>query len=384
MFRVFGNRFANVNRLNAALVGGALVFSVVLLFWRLIYLTNLGGGEFQHADWLINFSSGIVRRGISGEIFFWAGEVLNISPLVLVSFVQGALVLSLVGVVLFKGLHLGMSDRVLLLSLSPALVFFWVNATNGAYRKELLGVVVFLPLLFPRLNPRFANATMLSLFAIAGFFHELNVVLAPALTYALYLRRDRGDFIVTTILLWTIALAAGVFAMMYARVPDTEAMCQRLLDVGLSDHLCHGIFPWLEDGFMRTFSAVTNIVLNQVNLPLVLMIVVLLILPGVWIAWGMLTSYRERLFFLIGPGAIFALYPIATDWSRWLSIQVWVMTFLIFILAETHQGLARPVPRPLFAGLVAFNLGLGINPIAPMPLEGFVYNFFTSLGIFLS
>ena len=60
------------------------------------------------------------------------------------------------------------------------------------------------------------------------------------------------------------------------------------------------------------------------------------------------------------------------------------MSFLILILAEKREGIQRPLPRLLFALLIAFNLGVGIDQIAPTPEPGFVYNVFAALERFLS
>jgi hypothetical protein len=375
MFRVY--------RFNAFFITGALGFSALLLVWRLRNLHKMGGGEFQHADWLINYSSGLVRRGISGEFFLSLASIVDVSPLLLVSLFQGVLTLILIFAVLLKGLSIGMSDRMFLLLLSPALVLFWINDTTGAYRKELLGLAAFLPLLLPQLHRLVSVASLLLLFAVGAFLHEANLVLAPALTFSLYLRFGRKNFIIPSLFLWGIAIGAAVFAVTYAHLPDTVAMCQRLLDAGLSEQLCHGIFPWLADGFDGTTSAVAVIILERVSLPIVALLTILLLFLPSWIGWKFLTLRWERAAFLISLCAVFALYPIATDWSRWLSMQVWAMTFLILILAETREGIDEPIPKSLYAILLSFNLGVGIDQIAPTPLAGFIFNVFASLENFL-
>lgn len=368
-----------VHRFNLFLVVGVLGISALLLMRRLIYLTNLGGGNFQHADWLINYSSGTVRRGISGEFFLALGQTLNISPLILVSFVQGLLVLLLIGALFAKALSYRVPDMTVILLLSPALILFWINDTGAAYRKELLGLAAFLPLLFPRTSGSLGIAAVLSLFTVAVFFHEGNIVLAPALSVALFVRLRMRAAVVPISLLWLIALVAALFSMIYVRVPGTEAMCQRVLDAGLSDRICSGIFLWLDDGTDRTISAVRNLVLDRVNLPVVTLLIVLLHLPCLWIARGVLRGPWEWVAFLASTGAIFALYPISTDWSRWLSMQIFVLTFLLLMLAEKRGGFDKPVPKPLYALVLAFSLGFGIDQIAPEPLSGFAYNLFQTI-----
>jgi hypothetical protein len=373
-----------VNRFNTVLVSAVLGFSVLILLRRLVNLHNIGGGEFQHADWLINYSSGIVRRGISGEIFLGLSDIFGANALLLVSITQGLLTIGVIAALYAKAWSLGMSDRVTILLLSPVLVLFWVNDTTGAYRKELLGLFAFLPLLLPA-RPVWV-VTSLVLFTLAVFFHEANAALAAALTFAIWLRSGEQSARLPIGILWFVALLGAGFSVIYADVPDYAAMCQRLLDAGLSEQLCHGIFPFLSEGFDNNLRAVQVIVLesDDVSLPIVAFLVILLFLPCLWIAQKILISKKEWIAFLISPCLIFGLYPIATDWSRWLSMQVFVMTFLLLILAEKRKNFAEPVEKYTYTLLIAFGLGIGVDQIAPMPLGGVIFNVFQSMANILN
>lgn len=377
--------FQGVYRFNAILVLVVLGSSALLLMRRLIYLTSIGGGEFQHADWLLNYSSGIVRRGISGEFFLALSQITSINPLFLVTIVQAVLTVTLIAVLLLKAFSFRMSDLTVILLLSPALVLFWVNDTGGAFRKELLGLAVFIPLLFERTSGPFGVAVMVLLFAVAVFFHEGNLVFAPALTFALFIRYGVNPTMITaTVVLWVISAAAVVFSLMFKMVPDSAAMCQRILDAGLTDRLCDGIFTWMVEGAVIDPVSAVVVMNPDINLPLVLLLIVILLLPCLWIASYVLQSWAEWLCLAISFGTMFLLYPIATDWSRWLSMQVFAMTFLILMLAERRGGLDKPVPKPLYALTLIFFLSVGIDQIAPMPLNGFVFNFFDAIGAVLS
>ncbi|WP_425084659.1 hypothetical protein [Ruegeria profundi] len=375
---LFGSR-----RFNVLLVSFVFLVSIALLLRRLIYLTKAGGGEFQHADWLVNFSSGIVRRGISGEFFLKLSELSNVSPLVLVSLVQAALTILIIVILFCKGLSLKMPDVVVILLVSPALVLFWVNDTTSAYRKELIGLAAFLPLLFARSSGFIGTMTALILYGVSVFFHEGNLVLAPGLSVAFYLRHGKQASFGPIACLCIISLTAAVFSTVYVSVPDTDAMCSRLLAAGLSDRLCGGIFPWLVDGFGGTTSAVKIIVLDRVNVPVVVLMTILLMLPCLWAATRVLSGGFEWSLFLLSACTPFLLYPIATDWSRWLSMQVFVMTFLLLILAETRDGLKLPMHKLPYALVLCFCLLIGINQIAPEPIEGFAFNFVHALLVVL-
>lgn len=377
--------FQGVDRFNAMLVLFVLGSSALLLMRRLVYLTNIGGGEFQHADWLLNYSSGIVRRGISGEFFLALAQLTSISPLVLVTIVQAVLTVTLIAVLMLKAFSFRMSDLTVILLLSPALVLFWVNDTTAAFRKELLGLAAFIPLLFHRTSGTLGVASMLVLYAIAVFFHEGNLVFAPALTFALLIRFGVSPTMIrATILLWAISAVAVIFSLVFKTVPDSTAMCQRILDAGLTDQLCGGIFHWMVEG-AKTNPVANIVVFNpEMNMLLVGLLIVLLHLPCLWIASFVVQNRTEWLYLAISSGTIFLLYPIATDWSRWLSMQVFALTFLILMLAEQRGRLGKPMSKPLYVVTLAFFLCIGIEQIAPMPLKGFVFNFFDAIEAVLS
>lgn len=367
------------DRLNAVIVAFIFGFSALLLLYRLIILIQYGGSGFQHADWLINFSDGVVRRGISGEFFLALGAVLSANPLYLVGVAQGALILLLIGGLFLKGWTLGMTDRVVLLLLSPALIIFWVNSPESAYRKEIIGLCAFLPLLFARTSGPWGTALSVTIFGVAAFFYEANAFLAPGLMLMLQLRHGaQGTGVVRIVAL--LAAASLVFAAVFVDLPTSDGMCRRILAAGLDDPLCRGIFPWLAEGFDGTTDKVAFF-LDELNVSLVVAIaaVVLLHIPCIWIARRLLRGRLEWSYFLLSSAVIFALYPLATDWSRWLSMQVFVMTFVLFLLGELRGGLDRPVPQKAFAFLLAVFLGVGINHIAPTPVPGVVFWFWESV-----
>ncbi len=372
-----------LKRFNALIVSFVFLVSIILLLRRLAYLTQAGGGEFQHADWLVNYSSGIIRRGISGEIFLFLSELSNISPLLLVSAVQAFLTVAIIVVLFAKGLSLRMPDLVVILLLSPALVLFWVNDTTSAFRKELLGLAAFLPLLFPRTSGSAGIVVAVILYGLAVFFHEGNLVLVSGLSAAFYWRFGKQRAVRPILILWLITLIATVFSVIYVSVPDTEAMCARLLATGLTDRICSGIIPWLVDGFGGATAAVKVVVLDRVNLPMIALMTLLLLLPCLWAATRILHGRFEWSLFLVSAGTPFLLYPVATDWSRWLSMQVFVMTFLLLILAETRTDLRQPVHKITYALVLSFALFVGINQIAPGPRGGFVANLAHAVGVVL-
>lgn len=137
----------SINWLNVLVVAVIFFSSILLLLRRSLYLAQLGGGSFQYADWLINFSSGIVRRGFSGEFILTLSDLIGVGPVWLVSMVQAIVIAAIILALFIKGLQIGMPDYAVILLLSPFLILLWANDHNNAYRKEIVGMFALFPML---------------------------------------------------------------------------------------------------------------------------------------------------------------------------------------------------------------------------------------------
>ena len=152
----------------------------LLFAWRLLKNIRAGGDTFQQGDWLINFGDGIVRRGAAGEVFLALSELTGQSVVVVLGIVQ-IIVLALVMLMVFLfAVRTEMSNRVMLVLLSPMLVLFWFNDKYAPFRPELLGYLAFVPLF---LDPGRAVSNIriilsLALFALSVAFFEANAAFA--------------------------------------------------------------------------------------------------------------------------------------------------------------------------------------------------------------
>lgn len=96
-------------------------------------------------DWLIDYSQGFIRRGLSGE--FWRLMPPSAPPLLFVSILSWVLVLAAVAGYLrllvrnWKAFHPLTFFALLFL---PSLFFFYIHDHNGIARKEILGFITVL------------------------------------------------------------------------------------------------------------------------------------------------------------------------------------------------------------------------------------------------
>ena len=58
----------------------------VLLIYIMHYDYSLGG--WIYGDWVINYSAGFVRRGLSGEIILFISNFFNLNPPTITSFIK--------------------------------------------------------------------------------------------------------------------------------------------------------------------------------------------------------------------------------------------------------------------------------------------------------
>ncbi len=366
------------NRVNAFVVTLVYAYSIIYLLRKLIAIWGRDGDDFQHADWLISFSSGIVRRGFSGEIFLTLSEATGIHPVTLVSLAHALLIVLIILALWRIGQRLGMTDLTTLLLLSPLLVLLWVNDIGNAYRKEMLGILAFLPIVLAP-GARLSHVVSYGFYIFAVALHEANIFFGPALIYAHSLTADRTLVPVSTVVLGVVTLAGAAFGLIFTSLPDTTAMCQRILDAGGSESLCQGIIPWLASGFSRTGSEVLSILAYH-NVPLAVLNGLACLALLFLVASRILKERIEWIAVAIVFLTFLPLFFLATDWSRWLSMQAFAISFILLIKLAKAPDTARPLPVFVFLPALAFCLVVGVKRSIPEPVEGLAFKIAELVG----
>ena len=104
----------------------------VLLFYIMHYDNSLGG--WIYGDWVINYSAGFVRRGLSGEIILFISSFFNLSPPTITSFIK-IFFLFFSFIYFYKKTN---NYTVLLILFSPILLGFYIFDPTATGRKEVL------------------------------------------------------------------------------------------------------------------------------------------------------------------------------------------------------------------------------------------------------
>lgn len=373
-------KFPSISELNkplVMLVVGFYTFAAAILLRRLLYLTSGGGDSFQTADWLINFSSGPIRRGFSGEFIFFASNITGIGPLELIAFLQGSFALIIIASLTALFLRVQNVRLATLLLLNPFLIAFWVNDTNLAFRKEILGIGAFAPLALRQKH--LGKILSCGIFAMAVTFHEGNIFFAPFLIFAHVLYDHPRKPIASGIFISTVSIFALAFAIIYIDLDSTDQMCQRLISSGLEARLCDGIFPWLAEGLDRTIIDVL-IMVDQANLFLAFSLIVVVLVFLAHISLLLFEKKGELLTVFLAAAFFIPIFFLATDWSRWLSMIVFAITYCIFLKISDEKNSKLSFSTMYFVSALFAFLVIGITGSIPTVTSGSVFTLVSVLG----
>lgn len=334
-----------------------------------LYLS--GGDAWQQGDWLISNAAGPVRRGISGSVLIWVSDSINVNLLAVVMATQILVFLAYGFVIAKKSLEIGLSDRVLILLLSPAFIGFYVNDFQAAFRKESIALLAFLPLLYASESRQksIALAAITALiYGFSLFAHEANIFLLPFLLAGIWLSvRATGNTAIWATCAAAVlvaAVAAFFFAINNTSVDDVAPICQAVVERGLGSDICDGAISFVGNSVSDTTEFVVWLLQSQ-NQTMFVQSYMLAFVPIFLVLKG--TKNRVRLFLIAcATSVIFLpLYFVTIDWGRWLYVNISAVT-LILLIAARFGLLPRarePLPMKGYVAMLFFCAAWGISHV---------------------
>lgn len=367
-------------RIHFLFLSGIYGLGFLYIAWRHFKNIQSGGDPYLQGDWLMNHADGVVRRGLSGEVFLWLSDLFDAPVVVVLGIFQIAVLAAIIATLLAVAFAKGPSARLLLVLLSPALVLFWVNDLYTPFRKELLAYFAFVPLLLPRTGAvagwRVGASVFLFLLAVA--FQEANAVFAAPLGLTFWLLLERQQALVAIVLTGSIAVASSVFAYTFQSVPNVDGMCARLLQEGVNPAVCDGDAPilWLVWTVSEVVEEGRKLILFESSAPFlragltvgVILTALLYLLHPFW------RLRRYRLVLLAVVAAIFPLFFLGSDWGRFVSYTAFSLLFVTLAISDGDEGatFSKPVPPLIFFAILAVHLCVGFWHMLPEPTPGFV------------
>ncbi|MFM2105553.1 MAG: hypothetical protein RL338_585 [Chloroflexota bacterium] len=328
----------------AAIALGVLGLSLAHAFLNYKALIDVGGGSFQTADWLIDYSGGLVRRGLAGQLLLSLGLSASMT-LQLLWALQSAAYAAIGGFCVWYLRRTQFAWSSIALVCAPAALPFIGNDPWGAYRKELLLLVTLL-LLAVALRQRRGRPSLaagltlgaLVVYLVAAFSWEPAFVALPAIRYLLITGpAELGEPTRDERQAWWLAVGiATVGFAVNAAFPGSTAVagavCGNLANRGFDmTFICTGAIEWL------THTADENLVQVAASFPLYLLyapMAMLAAIPFVASDW----LRRHRLNALLVVLAALPLFVIANDYGRWISLIYLQLAMCVMVSGRALGG----------------------------------------------
>ena len=324
--------------------------------------------HWQVGDWLIDYSGGVVRRGLTGEVFFTLVPegASPIAAVVLTQTLLAATLYVLVGVLYWRTSR---GPAWMMLVLSPAFLLFPALDADGNTRKELIALIA---LAIAALGARSRHASLtlwiaLPVFAFAVFGHEALVVLLPAFVYlALTSPMVRRGWVIVSAYFIVGGAAALLAVLRPGDMSVAPAVCDTWNTRGITD--CGGA---LEALGMSASSMTEFLFANY--------------FPGYWAyllpaALASLPFFalrvlpKQRLITVIVIVAVMPLFFVGWDYGRW----IFLATAQLSLIALARPYRTQPMQVPLY-GALAFILLWGFNHAGQPLNDGLLVRWMSSI-----
>ena len=298
-------------------------------------------------DWLINYTNGLVRRGLFGEIAMQTHRWFGNSPIEAVLTSKYLAYGILCGSILLLAIVKGIGLIEILFLISPWALMFDLNDPGGSGRKEILIFASFA--LFALLQVFYKSPSksvlkrwdfyyLLIVMAAIAFTHEGLIFFFPFFYLPLYLKRgfNKSDFLTFFIpYLVSLLVLVVLYFFFKGNKEIADAICNSLNPWSINGslgcdaiHLLAGTHPKAHIGFIKSFT------------PLLLLTMIPIYCYGRWIVG--LTKHHLFLAMVIPLILTVPLYGIAIDWGRWIHIS----GLLFFIAFFSLKGAGAPLRKP--------------------------------------
>ena len=286
-------------------------------------------------EWLINYGSGFVRRGLFGSLF------LNLTPdqpwIIWLLFAFQFFVYATIFIYFALQLKKRKPNWFLtLLICSPAAICFsgWDSGAFG--RKESIGYLVLIALSqsIQKFQARRAEIiwllTAVTIFIFGVLTWEPIALLLPSIIYLLIKAPHSSvshRYQRQLILAFSLISFVGFFvsSIFHGSQSEASSMCNNLISNGLSDpKLCGGGLYWIG---VSLSSGVTELVASYPSYFIYLPFALLSLAPYFFTQW----FSRHKMYLICTFIFILPLFVIALDYGRWISI--FFVSTLIVLLA---------------------------------------------------
>jgi len=322
------------------------IFTFLLGYYYLYYLHHFiySYNEWLVADWLINYSGGFVRRGLSGEILLAFSDFFSINILNLLFIFLSVSILTLLLLILIFLSTKNLTFWLFLIFASPAFLAFYFYDPSIIGRKEILIYLSYFGWLIYIDKTKKLQLIPCIIFSIIGslitLFHEVFFFYSIVFYLITILYFDTKPFSLNYSLM--IPISSFLVALLFVITPtefDAGLICSKILEFNIHQSVCeNGILKWPASGLVESIRF--NYSIYNFWTPLgIILILILPIIPFLLIIFSSQVlknlSYNQLIFFLLTQFLfMIPLFLIANDWGRWINIQSILLGLSTIILLD--------------------------------------------------
>lgn len=323
-----------------------IVSGFLFLYLQKITLIQLGfeSHPWIAGDWLINYSHGFIRRGLSGEFVEVIGAFMGLSPIIfLVQFKNALYVISVLFFLLIAyRKKIGVIEIILVGA--PWAWMFELNDPSGSGRKEILLICIFLTYTYfytfhkkiiriGKFRIDWSNYFLIICLPILSLMHDGLIFFYPFFYYVTYLHQQKGAIKKDISLKISLIINFGLVLLLLGFYNGTPEQAKGICDYWTNAHLfpegfCAGAISALK-GYSFTITSAYFFIYA----PIFLLTFIPLYIYGLLVISSQFQSYFRKGFFVLLCFTI-PLYFIGADWGRWIHISS-ILFFISLLSAKT-------------------------------------------------
>lgn len=337
-------------------------FFLTMMIYYYFELIKYGFNAYKTGDWLINYYSGFVRRGLIGTFFLGISKLFNFSSTDLTRFVfffQNIIYFFIFFLIqriyLLKKPSLGN----LILLFSPAYILFPYYDFLGGYRKEIIFFLAFGILSYIYAGGfKSKKLIWLSFFIfLTGILsHETGIFTLPFFLFLIFKMQlinilKRKEAIFFSILFIFISFFGFFFSLLSALNYDqniliSKNICISLISMGFEESICQAAIIFLQRSFTEVLKESFGSVTSSLRLYSILLI--LSILPIFILDW--FSNLKNKLLILFSLISISPLFLIGLDWGRWIYIYIFFVFTIILSNSDYKNLIIKKIPTLVIMG----------------------------------
>ena len=321
------------------------VITISLEHYNLIFYRS----EYYHFKlWITNYLQGYNRRGLIGQVIYHVGELFDIRYVVLILFIT---ILSAIAYFLYK-IFINRYQNIIsyFLLLSPAFISYQILDIRGSMRKEVLGLLTFVMIVY-FINKGKSLTFPLLIFTIAVFSHPANIFISPFLIGYLHKNDINKKVKILFFVPVLIYLSSGVFftpsesfnSLIFCEQTNqliNSSIDCKLLDSGdLEGTINSDIYDYLE---------LTKKSIQSREIIFYIISFLLALSPFVFLQEYFIRN--KYLGFMLIPYLM--LFFVAFDWGRWISLYISILTITYF--NDNQKNKLESYKFPLSVLLILF------------------------------